>query len=175
MKCRRKTPKQIKRCEWLEKLLKLESYRSVFLPPKKNHLFLDFELLNRYQDALSKALELSMKHNLPPINGSTLIICSTSKYVNQSKRKSSKSYIKIMGFLLGSMCTWICETPTTYVTVNNEYNLTPIEVLFKAKHTTDNNNDIVSHVHDSKSNKYRCQYKKIGILEKTKQIYGRRK
>ncbi|VDP77768.1 unnamed protein product [Schistosoma curassoni] len=107
-----------------------------------------------------------MKHNLPPICGSTLIICSTSKYVNPSKHRSSKSYIQILGFLLGAMCTSICETPTTYVTVDDQYNLTPIEVVFREKRTL--NND------DSKHNESLSKHKNMGILERTKQMYETR-
>nr|CAH8849269.1 unnamed protein product [Trichobilharzia regenti] len=64
----------------------------------------DAKLLDRYQKALNTALELSIQHNLPPVCGSTLIICSTSKYTNRSAQKKSsrsKSYMPMMGFLLG--------------------------------------------------------------------------
>ncbi|VDP54736.1 unnamed protein product [Schistosoma margrebowiei] len=139
----------------------------IFVVPLKPFLWLfcSRNTLDRYKNALSTALELSMKHNLPPICGSTLIICSTSKYVNPSKHRSSKSYIKILGFLLGAMCTSICETPTTYVTVGDQYNLTPIEVIFKEKQTLNN---------DSKHNKSQSKHKNMGILERTKQMYETR-
>uniref|UniRef100_A0A095C9W7 Telomerase protein component 1 n=1 Tax=Schistosoma haematobium TaxID=6185 RepID=A0A095C9W7_SCHHA len=129
-------------------------------------LFCNHNTLNRYKNALNTALELSMKHNLPPICGSTLIICSTSKYVNPSKNRSSKSYIQILGFLLGAMCTSICETPTTYVTVDDQYNLTPIEVVFREKRTLNNG--------DSKHNESLSKHKNMGILERTKQMYETR-
>ncbi|CAH8571778.1 unnamed protein product [Schistosoma rodhaini] len=165
MKRKKTTPRQLKKSEWLEKSMKKGIGK---------FLLCDFKMLDRYKNALSTALELSMKHNLPPICGSTLIICSTSKYVNSSKHKSSKSYIKILGFLLGAMCTSICETPTTYVTVDDQYNLTPIEVVLRGKQTL-NNYDKDSDVCGWKQNEYRSKRKSMGILERTKQMYKRRK
>ncbi|CAH8540430.1 unnamed protein product [Schistosoma haematobium] len=157
MKRKKKTPRVLKKSEWLAKHLRLFTGKWLFC----NH-----NTLNRYKNALNTALELSMKHNLPPICGSTLIICSTSKYVNPSKNRSSKSYIQILGFLLGAMCTSICETPTTYVTVDDQYNLTPIEVVFREKRTLNNG--------DSKHNESLSKHKNMGILERTKQMYETR-
>ncbi|CAI2729061.1 unnamed protein product [Schistosoma spindalis] len=148
LKRKKKTPRQLKKSEWLQKHITTTIGRWYWC---------DFKILDKYKNALSTALELSMKHNLPPICGSTLIICSTSKYVNPSKHKSSKSYIKILGFLLGAMCTSICETPTTYVTVDDQYNLTPIEVVFRGK-----------------NNGFLPKHKNMGILERTKQMYKTR-
>ncbi|KAH8877567.1 Telomerase protein component 1 [Schistosoma japonicum] len=163
-KCKQTSGRAAKRRDWCRKHAKLSDIK---------FLGCDIDLFERYKKALSTALELSMRHNLPPIGGSTLIICSTSKYVNPSKHKSSKSYIDIMGFLLGAMCTSICETPTTYVNVDSEYNLTPIEVVFREKDIK-NRDDVDSYVYSLEYNEYRSKYKDMGILQRAKQMYKRR-
>ncbi|CAH8288437.1 unnamed protein product, partial [Schistosoma intercalatum] len=71
------------------------------------------------------------------------------------------------------MCTSICETPTTYVTVDDQYNLTPIEVVFRKKQTLDNDGKN-PHLYDSKHNESLSKHKNMGILEKTKQMYETR-
>ncbi|CAH8545133.1 unnamed protein product [Schistosoma haematobium] len=164
LKRRKHTPRLLKKLEWLLKRIKFAD---------KQYRRYDLNTLDRYKNALSTALELSMKHNLPPICGSTLIICSTSKYVNPSKHRLSKSYMKILGFLLGAMCTSMCETPTTYVTVDDQYNLTPIEVVFRKKQTLDDDGKN-PHLYDSKHNESLYKHKNMGILERTKQMYETR-
>ncbi|VDP52318.1 unnamed protein product [Schistosoma mattheei] len=84
LKRRKHTPRLLKKLEWLLKRIKFVD---------KQYRRYDLNILDHYKNALSTALELSMKHNLPPICGSTLIICSTSKYVNPSKHRLSKSYV----------------------------------------------------------------------------------
>ncbi|CAH8517975.1 unnamed protein product [Heterobilharzia americana] len=120
---------------WLNKYLQSTSF--------KRSLVCDIKLLDRYEKALSEALDLSVRYNLPPIRGSTLIICSNSKYVNVSKQlksSRSKSYMSIMGFLLGTMCTSMCEASSNYIKVDDEYHVVPIEDIFGRNELNRNRN-----------------------------------
>uniref|UniRef100_A0A5F8GHB9 Telomerase associated protein 1 n=1 Tax=Monodelphis domestica TaxID=13616 RepID=A0A5F8GHB9_MONDO len=47
-----------------------------FKREKQRHWKRDWEMMKRYQQALETAMNLSVQHNLPPLPGRTLIICS---------------------------------------------------------------------------------------------------
>ncbi|VDQ09273.1 unnamed protein product [Trichobilharzia regenti] len=85
----------------------------------------------------------------------------------------------MMGFLLGVMCTSICEAPTTYVTVDNEYNVTPLETILEQSELKHNyaksNNNETRKISCKKRQKMKYSgYMDIGILQKVNLIYEKR-
>ncbi|THD19930.1 Telomerase protein component 1 [Fasciola hepatica] len=83
------------------------------------------DTLEKYRDALNKAIGIAVRNNLPPIRGNTLIVCCFT--VEGEKRKLTKQLkstgmgndIRAMGIVLASMCAQICECSTTYAILDD--------------------------------------------------------
>uniref|UniRef100_A0A5F8GAK5 Telomerase associated protein 1 n=1 Tax=Monodelphis domestica TaxID=13616 RepID=A0A5F8GAK5_MONDO len=63
-----------------------------------SHWKRDWEMMKRYQQALETAMNLSVQHNLPPLPGRTLIICSP--YESQDKKKNPLTHVLLLVAML---------------------------------------------------------------------------
>uniref|UniRef100_F6X8W9 Telomerase associated protein 1 n=1 Tax=Monodelphis domestica TaxID=13616 RepID=F6X8W9_MONDO len=69
-----------------------------FKREKQRHWKRDWEMMKRYQQALETAMNLSVQHNLPPLPGRTLIICSP--YESQDKKKNPLTHVLLLVAML---------------------------------------------------------------------------
>ncbi|TGZ58462.1 hypothetical protein CRM22_009630 [Opisthorchis felineus] len=74
------------------------------------------EILKKYREALSTAIDLSIQNNLPPIHGSTLIVCTkTPCAVKRLRASGLGKSLRTVGLLLGLMCASKCESYSMYI------------------------------------------------------------
>ncbi|CAH8484950.1 unnamed protein product [Dicrocoelium dendriticum] len=85
------------------------------------------ELLRAYRLALNVAVDISIRHSLHPIRGSTLIVCSVKDERNNTciSRGMGKN-LRSIGILLGMMCATCCESCSMYVSRPDGTGLIPL-------------------------------------------------
>jgi len=71
------------------------------------------KLIQEYRDALDTAVKFATVHNVKPIRGSTLVLCSVSESMRNDALSGRsigrvKSLVEV-GILLGLMCKYMCE------------------------------------------------------------------
>ncbi|KAF8561060.1 hypothetical protein P879_10343, partial [Paragonimus westermani] len=84
--------------------------------------------LDSYRKALETAIEISIRNNLPPIRGRTLIICSVPMAnVRHTKPVRFGDDLRVISVLLGLMCARVCEAKTVYLAGGSSNHLIPLE------------------------------------------------
>ncbi|KAF7232575.1 hypothetical protein EG68_09437 [Paragonimus skrjabini miyazakii] len=84
--------------------------------------------LEDYRKALETAIELSIRNNLPPIRGKSLIICSVPITDTQhTKPARFGDDLRVISVLLGLMCARVCEAKTVYLAGSSSNHLIPLE------------------------------------------------
>ncbi|KAA3681295.1 telomerase protein component 1 [Paragonimus westermani] len=106
--------------------------------------------LEGYKKALETAIEISIRNNLPPIRGKTLIICSVPMV---SKRHAKPvrfgDDLRVISVLLGLMCARVCEAKTVYLAGGSSNHLIPLESFLsnRAAGTSKPSENLLESVH----------------------------
>ncbi|KAI5099211.1 telomerase protein component 1, partial [Silurus meridionalis] len=111
-------------------------YNSNIRTQQKNRLkILSLELLQRYGEALDKAVQISCKHNIPPLSGHTLIFfmsftsttgvkgadfCLPPETLNENMENTNLSPTMMEVSLLLAMMIRYCSEHTQFVLADNE-------------------------------------------------------
>ncbi|KAH8877569.1 Telomerase protein component 1 [Schistosoma japonicum] len=117
-------------------------------------------------------VSLSVRHNLPPIRCSLLVICSfCSGFDLQKPRRSSrvKNLVNLLSFICGAICSALCENSVIFVVLNNKYDIVSIDRMLLLLYGS------LYHTEENKKHSSLFISPNVPLIDKIKLIYKNRK